>query len=74
MRLKAGIKVSAILEQGTKRSRRTDKAAECPKKKKLDLWKKVSSGCWDGRVVFFQDMVIFEGLNQSESSISQTPT
>uniref|UniRef100_A0A1Q3EWS7 protein acetyllysine N-acetyltransferase n=1 Tax=Culex tarsalis TaxID=7177 RepID=A0A1Q3EWS7_CULTA len=43
MRLKAGIKVSAILEQGTKRSRRTDKAAECPKKKKLDLWKKVAA-------------------------------
>ena len=42
MRLKAGIKVSAILEQGAKRSRRTDKEAECPKKKKLDLWKKVS--------------------------------
>ncbi|KAL1374972.1 hypothetical protein pipiens_017778 [Culex pipiens pipiens] len=35
MRLKAGIKVSAILEQGTKRSRRTDKAAECPKKKNI---------------------------------------
>ncbi|XP_065095189.1 uncharacterized protein Sirt7 [Ochlerotatus camptorhynchus] len=43
MRLK-GIKVSAILEQGTKRCRRSEtKQEECPKKKKLDLWKKIVS-------------------------------
>ncbi|XP_058449148.1 mucin-2 isoform X2 [Malaya genurostris] len=42
MRLKQGIKTSAILEQGTKRRRRSDvKQEECPKKKKLDLWKKI---------------------------------
>ncbi|XP_029727919.2 titin [Aedes albopictus] len=44
MRLK-GIKPSAILEQGTKRCRRSENKPEeeCPKKKKLDLWKKVVS-------------------------------
>ncbi|XP_021711241.1 uncharacterized protein LOC5568215 [Aedes aegypti] len=43
MRLK-GIKPSAILEQGTKRCRRSEtKQEECPKKKKLDLWKKIVS-------------------------------
>ncbi|XP_058822437.1 uncharacterized protein LOC131684002 [Topomyia yanbarensis] len=42
MRLKQGIKMSAILDQGTKRCRRSDiKQEECPKKKKLDLWKKI---------------------------------
>ncbi|XP_053692931.1 uncharacterized protein LOC128741270 [Sabethes cyaneus] len=42
MRLKHGMKMSAILEQGTKRCRRADtKQEECPKKKKLDLWKKI---------------------------------
>ncbi|XP_055610902.1 mucin-2-like [Uranotaenia lowii] len=43
-RLKAGIKASAILDQGAKRQRRSDaakKQEECAKKKKLDLWKKV---------------------------------
>ncbi|XP_062560292.1 uncharacterized protein LOC134224752 isoform X2 [Armigeres subalbatus] len=43
MRLK-GIKASAILEQGTKRCRRSEsKQEECPKKKRLDLWKKIVS-------------------------------
>ncbi|XP_055640685.1 uncharacterized protein LOC129778060 [Toxorhynchites rutilus septentrionalis] len=42
MRLK-GIKTSAILEQGTKRQRRSDTKQECPKKKKVDLWKKIIS-------------------------------
>ncbi|XP_055545609.1 uncharacterized protein LOC129730354 isoform X2 [Wyeomyia smithii] len=42
MRLKHGMKTSAILEQGAKRCRRTEaKQEECPKKKKLDLWKKI---------------------------------